>query len=85
MHNEGYSKRDTFLISFFVGWTGKCNLYIFNFSAVKERYWVYTFLIIFFWTWSISGADWFYLSEGTPVYIVGGVFKLITIGGGCKL
>jgi len=48
MHNEGYSKRDTFLVSFFVGWTG---------------------------------ADWFYLSAGSFAYIVGGVFKLLTIGG----
>lgn len=38
-----------------------------------------TFLLSFFV--GMFGVDWFYLSAGTPAYIVGGFFKLLTGGG----
>ena len=37
------------------------------------------FLISFFL--GELGGDWFYLSQGSGAYIVGGIFKLLTLGG----
>jgi len=45
----------------------------------KQKSQLTAFLVSFFVGW--TGADWFYLSDGTAGYVVAGVFKLITLGG----
>ena len=50
-----------------------------NWCSYKQRNKLTAFLLSILI--GVTGADWFYLANGSVGYIVAGVFKLLTVGG----